>query len=167
MFTWDEVIDVALGIEQAGEETYRQTAKKIKGPKMSEALTWLADDEARHHKWFTRLRPQQPTAAPSSKLEKISRTLMRDMVENQAQFHQPDQLIHATDLTELLVTAMEAEKETARFYELIALMLENSGTYKKIEVIIAEEYRHAEVLEKWLSEGKLPETPSAFKSPAA
>ena len=27
MFTWDEVIDVALGIEQAGEETYRQAAK--------------------------------------------------------------------------------------------------------------------------------------------
>jgi rubrerythrin len=163
MFTWDEIIDVALGIEQAGEEIYRQAAEAITDPAMSEALTWLADDEARHHKWFTRLRNQQPVAAPTTKIEKLSRTLMRDMAENQAQFISSEKLMKAGDFRELLTTALEAEKETARFYELIGLMLESTDDQEIIEKIITEEYRHAAILEQWLKEGHPPDISSELK----
>ena len=165
MFTWDDVIDVALGIEQAGEELYRQAAEAIDDPTISEALIWLADEEARHQKWFARLRAQQPAAAPTSKMEKISRALMRDMAQSQAQFHQLETLIKAKNLMEILSAAREAEKETARFYELIAIMLESAEDRSQIEVIITEEYRHAEILETWLKEGRLPETPPALTLP--
>ncbi len=100
MFTWDEVIDVALGIEQAGEESYRQAAKTAHDPSISQALEWLADDEARHQKWFASLRTQQSATQPTSKMEKISRALMRDLAESQAQFHQTEKLISTTDLTD-------------------------------------------------------------------
>lgn len=167
MFTWDEVIDVALGIEQAGEETYRQAAKTAQDPTISQALEWLADDEARHQKWFANLRSHQPETTPSSKMEKISRALMRDLAESQAQFYQVEKLSNAPDLTSILTTAIETEKETARFYEVIALMLDKPDDIKRIEVIIAEEYRHAEILEKWLKEGCVPESPPAITLPVA
>lgn len=164
MFTWDEVIDVALGIEQAGEETYRQAAKAAHDPTISQALEWLADDEARHQKWFANLRTQQSATQPASKMEKISRTLMRDLAESQAQFHHTEKLISASDLTTVLTTAMETEKETARFYEVIALMLDKPDDIKMIEVIIAEEYHHADTLDQWLRSGRLPE-PLPLKMP--
>ncbi len=166
MFTWDEVVDVALGIEQAGEESYRQAAKAVNDPTISEGLTWLADDEARHQKWFANLRIQPSAAQPTSRMEKISRSLMRDLAESQAQFHSSKKLINAADLTEILTTALEAEKETARFYELIAMMLESPDDRERIEEIITEEYRHAETLEQWLKEGRQPE-PLPLKMPVA
>ncbi len=166
MFTWDEVIDVALGIEQAGEETYRQAAETAQDSSIAQALLWLADDEARHQKWFANLRIQPSTAQPTSKMEKISRSLMRDLAESQAQFHQSEKLTNAANLTAVLTTAVEAEKETARFYELIALMLESPDDRERIEEIITEEYRHAETLEQWLKEGRLPE-PLPLKMPVA
>lgn len=158
MFTWDEVIDVALGIEQAGEETYRKAAKATENPTISQTLEWLAEDEAQHQKWFANLRIQPSITPPSSKMEKISRSLMRDLAESQAQFHKTEKLTNAENLTAVLITAMEAEKETARFYELIAIMLDEPDDIKMIELIIAEEYRHAETLQQWLDEGRLPES---------
>lgn len=158
MFTWDEVIDVALGIEQAGEETYRQAAKTAGDPTIAQTLEWLADDEAQHQKWLANLRTEQLTTQPSSKMEKISRSLMRDLAESQSQFHETEKLTNAESLTAVLTTALKAEKETAQFYELIAMMLDKPEDIKMIEVIIAEEYRHAETLQQWLDEGRLPES---------
>ncbi len=61
---------------------------------------------------------------------------------------------------------METEKETARFYEVIALMLDKPDDIKMIEVIIAEEYRHADTLDQWLRDGRIPD-PIPLKVPVA
>ena len=90
---------------------------------------------------------------------------MRDLAESQAQFHQTDELANATDLSAVLTTAMEAEKETARFYEVIAMMLDKPDDIKMIEIIIAEEYHHADILDQWLRDGRIP-VPLSLKMPA-
>ena len=56
MFTLGEIIDLAIRIEKNGESTYRKAQKEVSSSKVSAMLEWLADDEAKHEKWFTELR---------------------------------------------------------------------------------------------------------------
>ena len=52
MFTMNEVVDLAVRIEVNGERVYRHATAAVSDPDIQNALTWLADQEAEHARWF-------------------------------------------------------------------------------------------------------------------
>ena len=52
MFTFDEILDLAIRIEHNGEAAYRKAQNEVLNPDLAPVLQKLADDEKEHVKWF-------------------------------------------------------------------------------------------------------------------
>ena len=55
MFSTGEILDLAVQIEQNGEAVYRDAIGLLSDPELVFMLGWMADEEARHAKWFADL----------------------------------------------------------------------------------------------------------------
>ena len=55
IFNAHEVFDIAVRIEQNGEDAYRQLALKFDDAKIRQLFTFLADEEVKHRDYFSTL----------------------------------------------------------------------------------------------------------------
>ena len=63
VFSARELLDIAIRLEKNGETVYRGAIKKLSDPNLSLLLEWMADEEARHPLFFTRMQ-QKLTLQP-------------------------------------------------------------------------------------------------------
>jgi rubrerythrin len=59
MFVIDDILDIAIQIEQNAEKIYRNAQKKISNPSLASMLNWLADEEVDHANWFSDLKKRK------------------------------------------------------------------------------------------------------------
>lgn len=142
MFTWKEIIHIAVQIEQNGEETYRYAAERTEDPRLSLALSHLADEESRHARWLSRLSPKGSIPPEASEFEKITRTFLRETVADQAFSLQEVDLTATSTIEELMAIKLEFEKDTVLFYEMIRNFASDDATRTLFDTIIAEENNH-------------------------
>ena len=81
MFTIGDIRNIAIQIERNGEKTYRTASKAVADPDIAEMLTWMANEEERHAKWFADLRSTKPLTAEQLEMEAMGRTLLQDMIK--------------------------------------------------------------------------------------
>jgi len=156
MFSIKDIIDIAIQIERNGESVYRNAIKNISNPELVSLLQWLADQEVEHIEWFTELKRAAARDINTSEAEKMGRALLRDAIGVQnfalkdADFSDIDQV------EDLLGLAIEFEKDTALFYEMLRPFIEDPNTLDQLNSIIEEENRHAQLLEEF-KKGENPE----------
>ena len=156
MFSWQDIIAVAIQIEQNGEQLYRAAAAEIKDPELSSALTALADDEAHHQEKFKQIAADQPQGTPGSALEKMARALLREMVAEHSFSLQSTDLLTAQTVREIVSASIVFEQDTLLFYEMIEKMASDQQARDILQQIAAEEKRHINELQQWetrLSQG--------------
>jgi len=147
MFTWKEIIDIAVQIEHNGECIYRRAAEQIKNPFLSAALLRLADEEAKHAKWISRLTPPRSGLPGYSNLEKIARAFMRETMVDKTFSLQEADFRSMKAVEDLLETSIEFERDTILFYEMIRRIVSEDETITLLDTIIAEEKNHITTLQ--------------------
>ena len=147
MFTWKEIIDIAVQIEHNGERIYRSAAEQINNPFLSKALLRLADEEAKHAKWISKLTPPRSRLPGYSNLEKIVRAFMRETVVDKTFSLQEADFRSMKAVADLFETSIEFERDTILFYEMIRRIVSEDETITLLDTIIAEEKNHFTTLQ--------------------
>lgn len=153
MFTIEEIRELAVQIESNGEALYREVASKVSDPDLKALLELMAQEEALHGRWFSRLGDAPLEFAPPGKdaeLEAMGRELLTQMLGEQTFSLDADSLKRVDSVAQVIEQAAEFEKDTIVFYEMLADFIEEAPAVAHLQAIIAEEKAHVEKLRAYL-----------------
>jgi len=152
MFSLKDIIDIAIQIEKNGERVYRNAAEKIIDPSLRSILKWLADEEARHIKWFETLKAKVIDNGNYPEQEKIGRDLLQDAVGVQSFALKDADFSSMEKIEDLLALTIEFENDTVLFYKMLQPLIEDQKTLDQLHIVIQEEENHMRHLKNVLSE---------------
>jgi rubrerythrin len=153
MFSSQDILDVAIKIEQNGESVYRKALTYTKNPSLSAMLNWIADQEFQHAESFESLKRTLKVISVDPEIENMGRDLLMDSLGTKNFSLKEADFSSAESINDLLRIASDFEKDTIIFYELLKNFVEEDDAQDLLEKIILEETRHVEMLEGFL-EGK-------------
>ena len=148
MFSIREIIDMAIKIEKNAEMFYRQAVEKISTPSLEPVLKCLADQEEQHAQWFEKLKRVIGEVEAKVDSEELSGTALGNLVGDQTFSLGEVDFSEIEDVENLIALAIEHEKDTIIFYQMLQSFIETPETLKELDDIIAEEHRHIEMLKE-------------------
>jgi rubrerythrin len=151
MFTSKDILDLAVQIEKNGEKIYRGAFQKVTHPEIKALLQRLADDEARHVDWFSEFEETARNTLGDPKLEEMGRSILLGILGDQSFSLKEADFSKMERIKDLFKVAIEFEKDTVIFYEMIQAMIEDDKTGADLNKIIEEEKRHIELFREFLS----------------
>jgi len=154
MFTLTDVRNIAVQIEQNGEEAYRQAAIQARDPELARIFSWMADEENKHGVLFTAIIADRTPSTEQAELEAMGRSLLQDIVRSQTFSLEQQRLGQATSLEDLLLQSIEFETDTIGFYEFLAGFLDDPEAITLLNGIIEQERGHVRQLEQMRIEAK-------------
>ena len=149
MFAAEEILDMAIRLEQNGEAVYRSAVEKIATPALISLLEWMADEEVKHAEWFLELKAETATLAKSPFVQEMGQEFINSILGEQSfslkevDFSQIDRI---NDLIDILI---EFEEDGILFYEMLQPFIQDQETLGKLDRIIAEEKHHIEQLREF------------------
>ncbi len=158
MFSLRDIIALAVQIENNGEEVYRSATRRNASRALSELLSWIADEEARHGEWFEELGLRTEAVQVDGALEKMGRIMLRSSVEDQPFSLDEADLSRAEDADRLLSMSIEFEEDTVAFYRMMRAFLQEPEAVEALDRIIEEEQRHIDRLDQMRDELGLEKT---------
>ena len=147
MFSTGEILDLAVQIEQNGEAVYRDAIGRLSNPELISLLNWMADEEAKHAKWFKRLKDRLEAHTANPFVEEMSRELFGDLMGQKSFSHKEVDFSRVADADELIAIFVEFERDTILFYEILEPFIEDDRTLADLKKIIAEENNHISQLQ--------------------
>ena len=150
MFSVREIIDIAIKIEKNGESYYREAMEKISSPDLKPVLLFLAEQEHEHIKWFEKLKVEIETAEMDQKVAEIGESMLQRLIGDQTFSLGDADLSELESVEKLIELAIELERDTIIFYQMLQGFIEDSETLKGLDGIIAEENRHIELLMEYV-----------------
>jgi len=154
MFSLMDARNIAVQIEQNGEETYRRAAGQARDPELARIFSWMADEEKNHGVLFTTIIPDRTPTTEQAELEAMGRSLLQDIVRNQTFSLEQQRLGKATSLEDLLLQSIEFETDTIGFYEFLAGFLDDPEAIIQLNGIIEQERGHVRQFEQMRIEAK-------------
>jgi rubrerythrin len=142
MFSIHEVLGLAVKLEKNGEGFYRGALSRFSEPGLTSLLGWLADEELRHMEWFSAKRSSLRPVQEESDMERMGDKLLREILGDQTFSLKEVDLSSIRDSKTLLEVAIEFEKDTVLFYEMICSLIGDSETTCRLEEIIEQERSH-------------------------
>jgi rubrerythrin len=147
MFTIGEVFDLAIRLESNGENFYRRLVGSMVNPDLNVQMLWLADQEEKHGHFFTRLK-QESSAQPIEDLgEHPEGSLLQDFLGEHALSLDEVDPHSLADVPAVLQFALEFEKDTILFFDMIRAFITEQAVLEGLDAIIQEENRHIKVLQ--------------------
>lgn len=147
MYTAVEIFDLAIQLEENGENFYRRAANRAAGPGVKELFRWLADQEVGHGRTFREMREN---AWKSDQSREIMPGAMGDALRSAMGRHvfSLDDLEAGSirDEKELFEAAIVFEEDSIQFFELIASFISEPRVLFAIERIRGEELDHKRLL---------------------
>lgn len=149
MFNAVEVLKMAVRIEENGEKFYRKAMDIQKDPQLREILQELAADEARHGQWFEAMREQLSRESEGEErwVREVSGDLLQSMIGDQTFSLKEVDPADLDSVEKILETALEFEKDSILFYEMLRGFMDEGESARALQDIIAEEELHVEILE--------------------
>ena len=142
MFSTIEILDIAIGIEQNGEAVYREALEVISDPRLMELLTWMADEEVKHARWFSDLKQKVGAESANPFVEEMGRELFNDLLGEKSFSHKEVDFSKVEHIDDLMEIFIEFERDSILFYELLEPFIEDENTLQNLKKIIAEENNH-------------------------
>ncbi|HBF37587.1 MAG TPA: hypothetical protein DDW50_09730 [Firmicutes bacterium] len=130
-----DALELAMKIEQDGENFYRGLAEKATNSGFREIFIQLADDEVKHYQSFKSMQ-QSPESFKTTAILKYAGNIFKQMIAR-------DDLknLDASQL-ELYQKAMELERKSQAFYLAHAVGDEDKNQSQLFQKIAAEEEKH-------------------------
>ena len=147
MFTLNDICNIAVQIERNGERIYRAAGRNTDDTRMAQVFNWMADEELRHAQWFEDLSlpPQVPPG--HEEIESMGRSLLQEMVKDQAFSLDGDRVRDVADLDDLFEMSVDFELDTILFYETLRSFVDDADTVEQLNRVISEEHGHVRQLE--------------------
>jgi len=148
MFSIREIIDMAIQLENNAEAFYRAALTGMTTPSLEPILVFLADEERNHAEWFEKLKRVAEEVEARGQRGEISSDALRSLVGDQKFSLAEVDLSKIRSVKELIALAMEHEKDTIIFYQMLQSFIDDPETVKELDEIIAEEEQHIKLLMK-------------------
>lgn len=139
---------MAIQLEKNAETFYRAAVAKMSTSSLEPVLICLANEERDHSQWFEKLRRVAQEAKAGGQGEEISSEALRSLVGDQKFSLAEVDLANIESVKELIELAVEHEKDTIIFYQMLQSFIDDPETTKELDEIIAEEEQHIKVLMK-------------------
>lgn len=139
---------MAIQLEKNAETFYRAAVAKMSTPSLEPVLICLANEERDHSQWFEKLRRVAQEAKAGGQGEEITSEALRSLVGDQKFSLAEVDLANIESVKELIELAVEHEKDTIIFYQMLQSFIDDPETTKELDEIIAEEEQHIKVLMK-------------------
>ncbi|MGD9042669.1 MAG: ferritin family protein [Desulfobacterales bacterium] len=152
MFSIQEILDLAIRLEQNGEAVYRNEAAKLSRPDLVSLLAWMADEEAKHGRWFSDLKHRLETESINPFMEEMGREIFSDLLGEKSFSHQEVDFSKINQPHDLIAVFIEFEQDTVLFYETLKPFIEDNDTLNNLEKIILEENNHIDQLHQFLTD---------------
>lgn len=146
MFTAREVIGIAIQIEENGERFYRQAIEVANKAGMQDLLKWLADEEARHGKFFIDMKDSIVQKTGDDWAVQIGEQLLQGMVKDRAFSLEEVRFAAIETDAQLIEVGLELERDSIQFYELLLSFIDDPETVVHVNEILKEEKRHMDFL---------------------
>ena len=151
LFSFSEVLDMAIQLEENGEQVYRAALDHIDDAGLKQLLEWMAEEERHHAKWFTDLKETVGILDDNESLKEMNEALVRDYLGDQTFSLKEVDFRLVKDPNELIRIFIEFEKDTILFYDILISFVPDESTKEKIRQIIAEEEAHVEKLNELIN----------------
>jgi len=150
MFSINDIFDLAIKIEQNGEEVYRNAQRQASNPTSAELLTWMADQEKEHAQWFSAFKKENLQILDNPIKAEMNRAILGEMMGKRTFSLKIEDLLKMNDLTEILLLSIEFEKDTVIFYEMMQAFLQEEADQTHLKLIVAEEKSQIQQLQEML-----------------
>ena len=150
MFTVKEISELAVQLEKNGQQVYRQAITRVREPALASVLQRLAEDEKRHAEWFADLAASEPNLPVSAELEEMGKAMIKDSLANQSFSLSDTDFASLRSPRELIEVAVEFERDTVLFYNMLREFVEQEDALEHLDAIIAEEEKHIRKLRDYL-----------------
>jgi rubrerythrin len=147
MFSLKEIFTLAIQIEKNGEQYYRDAMGKVSNPSLRSMLEWLAEQEVKHQSWFSERKEQLDTKGDDLEMAEMGSSILQGILGDQSFSLKEADLSKIDGVEALVELAVEFEKDSILFYEMIGSFMEDTETSEKLDEIIAEENHHIQLLE--------------------
>jgi rubrerythrin len=158
MFSVDEVLELAIRLENNGESYYRHFRNSTGDPEIKRTLAWLADQELQHAEFFSRLK-QRDLEHRDDYHETPEGELLQDYLGKHALSLDDVDQSQLTDTQQVLRVALEFEQDTILFYDMIRGFVTDQRALAQLEAIIQEEQRHIEILQTLITQSPVTGIP--------
>jgi rubrerythrin len=155
MFTLKDIYDLGIQIEKNGEKFYREALTQPWSAPMASMLRMLAEEEVRHVDFFVKGKEKQTQRDEDPELEAMGREMLMEVLGDQIFSLKEADLSKIKTIDQLRRTAIEFEKDTILFYEMIRSFMVDEETQTRIDAIIEEENRHVKLFEEFNSSGTI------------
>ena len=150
MFSTNEILDMAIKLEQNGEAVYRRAVEKVSQPELVSLLQWMADEEVKHAKWFSELKNKLDTKRSNPFVEEMSRELFNDLLGDENFSLKEVDFSSVDSIDDLIEIFIEFEKDSVLFYQILEPFIEDPVTLEHLNMIIDEENRHIKRLKEFM-----------------
>ena len=152
MFSVLEILDLAIQLEKNGESVYRNAVDKVTKPELISLLIWMADEEARHMRWFSEVKNNFERLSINPFMEEMGRKVFGGILGDKSFSHRDVDFSNVDRQEDLIGIFIEFEKDTILFYETLIPFIEDNETLENITKIIAEENNHIKKLQDFLAD---------------
>ena len=149
MFSIQEICDLAIKIEKNGEMFYRDALKKQLQSDLRSLFQLLADDERKHREWFAAKKGDLNPDAGAASIDGMESDLLQDILGDQTFSLKEADLSKIEKIEDLLGLAIEFERDTILFYEMIQTFVQTEEIKEKLNAFIEEENRHIRLLRQY------------------
>lgn len=156
MFSIDDILDLAIQIEENGEQLLRTAQRRSRDPELRALFKLLADEEEQHITSFSQMKPAPSIDVDTAELEAMGRNLLGDVLGEETFSLQDVELAEIEDAVELIRRMIEFEKDTVLFYEMIRSVVSDAAVARILEEIISQEKQHAHALRQYLDSTAIP-----------
>ncbi len=146
MFTLDDLLEIAIKMEENGEAVYLNSIKKISNKDIRSMLEWMANEEACHARWFADQKDKLSLEVDEKDLKEMVPDVLKDMIGEKTLSLNEVDFSEIKSLPELLSTFIGFEKETIMFYEVLEMFIDDTTVLDGLKAIIKEEKHHIEKL---------------------
>ena len=142
MFTARDILDIAIRLENNGEKTYRDASRQTPDHPLKNLLTWIAQEEQQHARWFSELKDRLEQGEDHHLMAEMSRALVEDVVQGQAFSLQEVDFETLNTPEKMIRTFIGFEDDTITFYEILKTLIDDPSLAGQMQHIIEEEKKH-------------------------
>lgn len=151
MFTMDDLLEIAIKMEENGEAVYNKAIKKSNPLELNSMLKWMANEEAAHGRWFADQKNTLYLEMAEAYLKKMVPQVLQDMMGENTLSLDEVNFNDISTVPDLIETFISFENDTILFYELLEMFVEQEKIKTGLKKIIAEEKNHIKTLRSMMA----------------
>ena len=140
MFTFNDLFDIAIKMEENGRDVYLDALGQTSNKEIEHLVQWMADAENRHKSWFKK--QKESLSASNQDLDVMLPGVIKEMMGNNTLSLSDLNFSEISTPVQMLESFIMFENDTILFYEFLEAFVESESIKKGLHKIIAEETEH-------------------------